>query len=55
MSEGLIYMDGSLFRTFYPISIFSEQMSPVVELFFTLTLPVAMYVLGYLRLKVREV
>lgn len=55
MSEGLIYMDGSLFRTFYPISIFSEQIDNVVSLFFTLTLPVAMYALGYLRLKVREV
>lgn len=54
MADGSIYMDGSYFRSTYPVSIFSEQMSSAVSMFFSLTLPIAMYTLGYLRLKVRE-
>ena len=54
MSDSHVYMNGSHFVSRYPVSIFSEQMGCVVSVFFTLTLPIAMYVLGYLRLKVRE-
>lgn len=49
-----LWVDKILFQLIYPATVFSDSTGEVINTLFAWTLPVAMYALAYLRLKVRE-